>query len=121
MCSLFEDVEEDAEKHAEEVGWEKIKKDDLPNERKPKCSFDTEDLSTDGIDEIMRKCDEKHPEGRLGAGAFGHASALETKLEGKETETENHELACCSTEAAQFIVQSQLSHVLKKISASEEK
>ena len=76
------------EEDAEEVEYEQIKKDDSSDERKTKYSFDAEDLSTDDIDEIMRKCNGKHPEGSPDAGVFKYASMFETKLEEKETEIE---------------------------------
>ena len=46
---------------------------------------------------------------------------LKQNLKKKRKKIENYELTCWSAEALWFITQNQLSHVVKKISTSEEK
>ena len=81
-------------------------------------SFDAEDLRAEGIEDMIEKCNEKHPEGGVFAGLSEHMSRIETKVDEKEKEIDNPKLQYFYVETLHFITQSKVS-CNKKASTSK--
>lgn len=105
--SIFEEEDENTDNE----DYESVDAILLIDKKKPAFSYNVEDFGQEGINEIICKCNMKHPEDFSNAGKWiEYAHALEEEFKEKEYEIEYQKSPVCSVEALHFITQNEVAY-----------